>query len=219
MSLFRAPRIPPPPAENERLENGAGPINVPRRVQPNIRPNLEDVPLRLRRRRREPIQDNIRLSQQCTSQTLQARRCRKRTAHTGECWIHLAKNKNLRIKPSNIPNAGKGLFTWKNAIPANRKIVDITGRRMSKRALDRKYGDKLARYSLCNGNTPDSRCVDANHTTDAAGRFANSKRGSRYRSNARFKWNEPGNFFYLKSKRRIPANKEIFVNYGQEYWQ
>ena len=31
----------------------------------------------------------------------------KRTAHTPKCWIHLANEDNLRVKPSNIPNAGK----------------------------------------------------------------------------------------------------------------
>ena len=50
---------------------------------------------------------------QCKSNTVK-KRCRKRTAHTSKCWIHLAKENNLRIKKSNIPNSGKGLFSWKN---------------------------------------------------------------------------------------------------------
>ena len=45
--------------------------------------------------------------------THKKKRCLKRTAHTSKCWIHLANEDNLRIKPSNIQNAGKGLFSWK----------------------------------------------------------------------------------------------------------
>ena len=56
---------------------------------------------------------SIRDVLQCKSNTVK-KRCRKRTAHTSKCWIHLAKENNLRIKKSNIPNSGKGLFSWKN---------------------------------------------------------------------------------------------------------
>ena len=31
-----------------------------------------------------------------------------------KCWIHLAKQDNLRIKPSGIINGDKGLYSWKN---------------------------------------------------------------------------------------------------------
>ena len=62
--------------------------------------------MRTPRRRRKTPKQSIRKSQQCVSNTLKEQRCRKRTAHTQKCWIHLAKQNNLRIKPSNIPNAG-----------------------------------------------------------------------------------------------------------------
>lgn len=84
-------------------------------------------------------QQSIRKSQQCVSNTLKEQRCRKRTAHTPKCWIHLAKQNNLRIKPSNIPSAGKGLFAWKKSIPRNTLISKYTGRKISKKELDRKY--------------------------------------------------------------------------------
>ena len=65
-----------------------------------------------RRKKRIPSQ-SIRKSKQCIAETLYQRRCRKRTAHTHKCWIHLAKQDNLRIKPSGIINGGKGLYSWK----------------------------------------------------------------------------------------------------------
>ena len=52
-------------------------------------------------------------SVQCKDTTLRHTRCKKRTQRTKQCWIHLLKNRNLRIKKSTIPNAGLGLFAGK----------------------------------------------------------------------------------------------------------
>lgn len=81
----------------------------------------------MKRRKRKKNQ-SIRKSQQCTSNTLQRRQCKNKRAHTEKCWIHLAKEDNLRIKPSNIPDAGKGLFTYKNPfhhIKSYQNIQDV----------------------------------------------------------------------------------------------
>jgi hypothetical protein len=67
------------------------------------------------RPRPQPSQ-SIRKSQRCVSNTLLERHCRKHTAHTHKCWIHLAKQNNLQIKPSNVIGGGEGLFAWKNTI-------------------------------------------------------------------------------------------------------
>lgn len=188
---------------------------------PNLRIHLNPArriqhEYRLHRRRRQPRIRNqsIRKSQQCISQTLQRRQCKKRTAHTQKCWIHLAKYDNLRIKPSNIPNAGKGLFAWKKSIPRDKKISPYTGRLMSQRAIDAKYGDGLAEYAICDrGN-----CIDANYTTDAAARFANDARGTAYRKNADLRGSGRRYNFYLKSTKRIKPHQEIFTSYGADYW-
>lgn len=78
-------------------------------------------------RKRRDFQ-SIRKSKQCISNTLHSARCRKRTAHTEKCWIHLAKYNNLRIKPSNVIGGGKGLFSWKRTIPLGSIISKDTGR-------------------------------------------------------------------------------------------
>ena len=72
---------------------------------------------------------SIRKSQQCVANTLKDKQCRKRTAHTEKCWVHLAKQNNLRIKPSHLIGAGKGLYTWKRTIPRGSTIGKYTGRR------------------------------------------------------------------------------------------
>ncbi|CAB4007360.1 SET domain-containing [Paramuricea clavata] len=163
------------------------------------------------RKKKYQQQQSIRKSKQCISDTLLQKRCRKRTAHTPKCWIHLAKQDNLRIKPSQIPNAGKGLFSWKKTIPSGRVISKYTGRRRTREQIDRKYGNSTAKYAICKKGL----CVDANHTTDAAGRFANDARNTQFRYNSSMRGNQ---MFRLKSSQRIPPHSEIFVNYGDDYW-
>jgi hypothetical protein len=169
--------------------------------------------MRTPRRRRKTTKQSIRKSQQCVSNTLKEQRCRKRTAHTQKCWIHLAKQNNLRIKPSNIPNAGKGLFAWKKSIPRDTLISKYTGRKTNKKELDKKYGDRCADYAICNKR---GRCVDSTYTTDAAARFVNDSKGTSFQNNSKIKGNQ---IFRLKATRTIPANNEIFTSYGREYWQ
>ena len=59
-----------------------------------------------------------------------------------KCWIHLANENNLRIKPSNIPNAGKGLFSWKKTIKSKQFIEEYTGEKTTLKKLNDKYGKK-----------------------------------------------------------------------------
>lgn len=75
----------------------------------------------------------------------------------------------MRIKQSDIPNAGKGLFAWKKPFRSNQKISNYTGRKLPRKELDHKYGPGGAEYALCSCD----KCVDANVTMDAAARFAN----------------------------------------------
>jgi hypothetical protein len=58
-------------------------------------------------------------------------------------------------------------------------------------------------------------CIDANHTTDGAPRFANDSRGTPFQTNAKIKGD---NIFRVKSTKRIPPNQEIFIPYGRDYW-
>jgi hypothetical protein len=169
--------------------------------------------MRAPKRSRKPKTQSVRKSQQCVSNTLKEQRCRKRTAHTQKCWIHLSRQDNLRIKPSNIPNAGKGLFAWKKPIARNTLISKYTGRKLSKKELDKKYGKGRADYAICNQR---GRCVDSTYTTDAAARFVNDSKGTSFGNNSKINGKQ---IFKLKATRAIPANNEIFTSYGREYWQ
>lgn len=166
---------------------------------------------RKRKRRRKGNNQSIRNVLQCKSATKVKKRCKKRTAHTDKCWIHLAKEDNLRVKPSLINNGGKGLFAWKKPFKKNAKISTYTGRRLSKSDVDRKYGEDIAEYVICHRNN----CVDANYTTDNAARFANDSRGSAFKDNAFLKGHKN---FRLEAKKKIKPNQEILTSYGKGYW-
>lgn len=97
-------------------------------------------------------------------------------------------------------------------IPRGRVISIYTGRKHTKQQIDRKYGENRADYALCNSR---GRCINANRTTDAAARFANDARGTRFENNSIMRANK---VFHLKSSRRIPPHKEILTSYGGEYW-
>jgi hypothetical protein len=162
-------------------------------------------------RHRQPSQ-SIRKSKQCASDTLLHRRCRKRTAHSPKCWIHLEKQNNLRIKPSSLINGGKGLYNWKKPIRKGSIISKYTGRYRTKQQIDKKYGDGRADYALCNSR---GRCIDANHTTDGAARFVNDARNSPFQHNSVMRGDQ---MFRLKATAKIPSHNEIFTSYGREYW-
>ena len=158
---------------------------------------------------------SIRKSQQCVASTLKDKQCRKRTAHTEKCWIHLAQQNNLRIKPSHIIGGGKGLYTWKKKIPRGSTIGKYTGRQITKKQLDQRYGGNVtAKYAVCNRR---GQCIDSNYTTDGAPRFANDARKTPFQNNAKIKG--PRTIFCLKASKTIPPNQEIFTSYGKEYWQ
>ena len=80
---------------------------------------------------------------------------------------------------------------------------------MTKRQIDRKYGEYTAPYALCINKR---KCRDAYKTTDCATRYSNDARNKRL-TNAKFV------DFKLKAGKRIKPNEEIFTHYGKGYWK
>ena len=116
--------------------------------------------------------------------------------------------------PSQIAGAGLGLYTAK-PYKKNQKIVDYTGENMSRAAINARYpGNVRGEYVLCDGDRPNSRCIDGRKTNSGAARFANDARGSNMRNNATFL--KRG--FGIKAMRNLPAGREILVSYGRGYW-
>ena len=137
-------------------------------------------------------------------------RCRLRTARGRKCWQHALKQDNLRVKQSNVAAAGLGLFTGSKPMKKGASIP-YTGENLSRRAIDRRYGDATAQYTLCRSKT---QCRDARRTdTPGLARWINDSRGTTMRNNAKLTGG-----FTAKASRNIPANTEIFASYGREYW-
>ena len=169
-----------------------------------------------RRRTQIPITKSIR----CKSVTLKHARCKKMTRRTNQCWIHLLKNNNLRIKKSLIPNAGLGLFAGKRKINKKQSLGYYSGRRIKKRKLDKYYPKtNLASYAICKSGRKNASCINANYSTDAAPCYANDIM-SKAKTNMDIK--NVGTKKYKPKAfalRDIKPNQEIYYYYGPQYWK
>lgn len=122
--------------------------------------------------------------------------------------------KQLVVKRSTIPGAGKGLFT-KKAIPKGTRIVEYKGKISSWKDADHRNGGNGYIYYVKRYHV-----IDALPRKSALARYANDARGiSRIKgilNNSEYV--EDGLKVYIQSVKDIPANGEILVGYGKEYW-
>jgi SET domain-containing protein len=123
--------------------------------------------------------------------------------------------KQLYVKKSTLPNAGKGLFT-KKAIPKGTRIIEYTGKRSTWKEVKDDDG-KNGYIFYINRN----HVINAMPTKKAFARYANDARGL-----VRIKgivnnsdYVTDGLKAYIESKKDIPAGGEIFVDYGKDYWK
>ena len=123
--------------------------------------------------------------------------------------------KQLYIKKSGIPNAGKGLFT-KKAIAKGSRIIEYTGKRTTWKDVKDEDGKNGYIFYINRNNV-----IDALPTKKAYARYANDARGL-----VRIKgllnnsdYIVDGLKAYIESKKDIPAGGEILVDYGKDYWK
>jgi SET domain-containing protein len=122
--------------------------------------------------------------------------------------------KQLVVKRSTIPGSGKGLFT-KKPIPKGSKIIEYKGRVTTWKEADHRNGENAYVYYVKR-----TFVLDALPFKAALARYANDARGitkiKGINNNAEYV--EEGTRVFIISKRDIPANTEILVGYGKEYW-
>lgn len=123
--------------------------------------------------------------------------------------------KQLYIKKSTIPNAGKGLFT-KKPIAKGTRIIEYTGKRTTWKEVKDEDGKNGYIFYINRNNV-----IDALPTKKAYARYANDARGL-----VRIKgllnnsdYIVDGLKAYIESKKDIPAGGEILVDYGKDYWK
>lgn len=116
----------------------------------------------------------------------------------------------LKVAPSNIPNAGNGLFATKD-FPSETKITNYGGyySEVDYTAITDKSGDYVIRLS--NGGIRDALVYF--ELGNEMGRWIN---GDQNMANVKFVEVED-NKYEIWSTRTIKAGEEIYVNYGKEY--
>lgn len=124
----------------------------------------------------------------------------------------------VKVKKSQIPNSGKGLFADRDYKKGD-IIVEYEGEKVSwKECQERNQNQKGhgGYYLYINKNN----CVDAQYTLWAKGRYANDASGfirvAGLRNNARYEIIKGKPF--IVATRKINAGDEIFVSYGRAYW-
>ncbi|MBL7699966.1 MAG: SET domain-containing protein [Chitinophagaceae bacterium] len=122
--------------------------------------------------------------------------------------------KQLKVKRSTLPGAGKGLFTTK-FIPGGTRIVEYKGKITSWKDANTLDGGNGYIYYVKRYHV-----IDALPRPKAIARYANDAQGmirvKGITNNCDYV--EDGLKVYIESKKDIPANSEIFVGYGKEYW-
>jgi hypothetical protein len=167
---------------------------------------------------------NLR-GQRCIGHRRDGQRCARRSViGCPYCFQHLRSDRHLRIKPSSIPNAGKGLYAEdttqaQNAIIFRRgdDIIEYIGENITRQQLNQRYQIHTAPYAIQvrgddNSNGPlyiDSALVRG------VGSLSNHRAGNH--QNAKFVVNFRNNTAKLRAIKNILNNSEIFVNYGHQY--
>jgi len=122
--------------------------------------------------------------------------------------------RQLEVKTSQLPNAGKGLFT-KIDIAKSTRIVEYKGR--LHRWKDIKHEDGHNGYLLYISS---NAVINAEQTLKLIGRYANDANGhvrvEGLRNNSEYV--TVGSRCYITATKSIKKGEEVFVRYGKEYW-
>lgn len=153
----------------------------------------------------------------CSATTKSGRRCKNRVCiGLPECWQHTFANRYLRVKESNLPFAGKGLFALSKTdqgvlFRKNQIVCAYNGQHVSRQELDRRYNDFTAPYGLCGyGN---KTCEDA-ACERGLGSLAN---GTLNHRQANIEYRIRGGKLCLIATKNIQNGQELLAYYGSEY--
>jgi SET domain-containing protein len=124
--------------------------------------------------------------------------------------------KNLVVKKSTLPGAGKGLFT-KVFIPKGTRIAEYKGEVVTWKQVEQMADDRNGYVFYFNSRY----CIDAWKTKKGVAHFANDARGivrvPGITNNSEYVTEKKR--CYIEATRDIPAGSEIFVGYGGDYWR
>ena len=130
--------------------------------------------------------------------------------------IEAPESEYLYIQDSQIPNAGKGLFTAIDIYP-NEIISLFKGEILTDEEAQKRVSEENDRYfiNMLDGSILDSMNVDcfAKYANDAE---AFSK--STFKNNSKITLDDDDNVCIVATKK-IKSQQEIFCSYGVKYWK
>lgn len=121
--------------------------------------------------------------------------------------------KHLEIKESNIPGAGKGLFTTID-IPKGTRITEYKGRVRKWKEVEDDHDNYYILYVTRNN------VIDAKRYKTAIAKYINDAKGLKkikgLNNNTEFV--REGKRMFVEATKNITAGSELFVGYGKDYW-
>ncbi len=155
------------------------------------------------------------MSVQCSATKSKSKqRCKLRTKKGPMCWLHAERDKQLRVKKSQIIGAGDGLYATAD-IPKNKAIDEYKGKVTSTDPTD--DSDYVLQVNS-------KKWIDAKKPTSCYARFANDCRTKDKKNkkckgnNSKLKYNYKTNKANLVSAQKIKKGEEINTPYGRQYW-
>ena len=122
--------------------------------------------------------------------------------------------KDLVVRTSTIPGAGKGLFT-RVFIPKDTIIVEYEGDIVTWKEIKAEFDNDYIYY------VDSEHVINARHRKDAIARYINDASGFKkikgLSNNCMYK--KIGSKVYVQSVRDIEPRSELFVSYGRGYWE
>lgn len=122
----------------------------------------------------------------------------------------------LIVKKSQLPGAGKGLYTTK-PIKKGTKIIEYRGEIINWKEYLKRVKEEKDGYLFY---IRKDKCIDAYNTPQYKARYANDANGlvrvKGLKNNAQYEIHNDR--CYIVATRDIKAGEEIFVDYTKEYW-
>ncbi|HMP98969.1 MAG TPA: SET domain-containing protein [Cyclobacteriaceae bacterium] len=130
----------------------------------------------------------------------------------------MAKKKlRLVVKKSQLPKAGKGLYT-KDFIKKGTRVIEYKGEIIDDKESERRAEEEDIYGYMFFINK--KHCIDAYYTPQHMARYANDARGiarvKGLKNNADYEI--VGKKCFITTTRDVEPGEEIFVDYGKEYW-
>jgi uncharacterized protein len=122
----------------------------------------------------------------------------------------------LTVKTSQLPKAGKGLFT-STPIKKGDKVIEYKGEIIDWKEYEKRVERDEDGYLFFINK---KRCIDAWNTPQHKARYANDAAGlSRVKGlKNNSEYEIEGDKCFIVATRDIAAGEEIFVSYTKEYW-